>query len=26
MAGVSDALPVFTDRERALAWTRNGGG
>ena len=26
IAGVSEALPVFTDRERALTWTRNGGG
>jgi anti-anti-sigma factor len=26
IAGVSEALPVFTDRERALTWTRNGDG
>lgn len=26
IAGVSEALPVFTDRERALTWMRNGDG
>jgi anti-anti-sigma factor len=26
IAGISDALPVFTDRERALTWSQNARG